>query len=80
MTLSATTLSSEIVSQFNSKFGAPADPTFLQKFADAVAAAVVTRIKADAVVTVAAGIAVTTTGSATNQAGTTTSPGTGSIS
>jgi hypothetical protein len=59
MPLSPTTLASEIVSQFNSKFGAPVDPAELQKFAEAVAAAVVTRLVADAVVNV------TVTGTAT---------------
>jgi hypothetical protein len=52
----------------------------IASLANAIAAAVVAHITANAVVTVAAGIPVTTNGSATTQAGATTATGTGTIS
>jgi hypothetical protein len=49
--LSSSALSSDIKTAFIAAFGSPADSGKLQQFCDAVANAVVTRIKTDAVVT-----------------------------
>lgn len=55
------------------------DNAQLTALCDAIAGAVVTHLKAAAVVTVPSGVAVATAGSATAQVGATTAPGIGAI-
>lgn len=61
MALSSASLSSKFKTQLEAIFGSPVDATKLQQFCDAMAAAVVSEIKTNAVVT--------TTGTVTSGAG-----------
>jgi hypothetical protein len=74
MAMTKAGLSAVIVTKLNAQFGTPADAAPQQKFADAVADAVVSYLQASAAV--APGIAVATTGTAAAQTGATTAPGT----
>lgn len=76
MAMTPAGMSAQIKAGIIAQFGTPADATLLQKFCDAVAgvtSGIVPYIQASAVVP--SGIAVSTTGSATNQSGATTAPG-----
>lgn len=57
----------------------PEDEKSLTPFCDAIAAAIVAHIVANAVVTVPPGVAVATAGSAVAQVGATTAPGIGAL-
>lgn len=73
MPISEASLSARIVSAMTSEKGAPADPSKLQEFANAVAKAVVEEITQNAVVTT------TVTGSSAS-GGPVTGAGTGTVS
>ena len=78
-----TALKATMKTKISAKFGDPTDATALDNFCDAVAEAlateVVNHVKTYGVVTVASGIAVSTTGTAAAQTGATTATGTGTI-
>jgi hypothetical protein len=78
MALSASTLKTALKTALIDEAGAQ-DNTATDKLAEVIANAVVDHITANAVVTVASGIPVATTGTAAAQTGATTSTGTGTI-
>lgn len=80
MALDTTTLKKEIRAAFDAESDTKVNPSEArQRTADAIGAAIEKFVKTGTV-TVSAGIAVSTTGTAAAQTGATTAPGTGTIS